>query len=266
MAIAGAPWTKLEAKLPTQWVLVRIALKRQFRSWRLWWLFLVLGQVVFAAVIVFAFSTLFPRVSGRGGTLAYAFSVYAGILVWTMIQDGALQAMNLYRDHRSYIMRFRVPLWSYAIGSGGVRALVLLIGVALLLVGHIVLIGEVSWRWAALPFFVPVVLGLSLGFAWIVSVAAALEPRLQQLLPQFFLLWFFATPVVYPRESLPEVLRLIVSFNPMTHVVETFQWIFVTSRPTEILSWVVTVVLSCGACIVGLALTRVKKRALMDAL
>lgn len=259
-------WLKLERRFPTHWVLVRIALKRQFRSWRLWWLFLVLGQLMFAAVIVFAFSTLFPRVSGRGGTLAYAFSVYAGILVWSLIQDAALQAMNLYRDHRAYLMRFRVPLWSYAVGAGGVRAVVLAIGVALLLGGQLVLVGEVTLRWLLLPVFIPLALALSLGISWIVATLAALEPRLQQLLPHVFLFWFFATPVVYPRASLPDALRLVVALNPMTHVVECFQWIFVATRPTEPLSWLVTAVVSLLACVAGFTLTQAKKRALLDAL
>ena len=136
MAEHGSSWAE---RLPTHWVLVRIALKRQFRSLRWWWVFLVLGQLFFAATIVFAFSMLFPRVAGRGGTVAYALSVYAGILVWSLIQDSALQVLNLFRDHRAYIMRFRVPLWSYAVGAGGVRALVFLIGVVLLMVAHLVL-------------------------------------------------------------------------------------------------------------------------------
>jgi len=264
--LADGPWTEIGKRLPTQWVLIRIALQRQFRTWRLWWVFLAIGQLLFAGVIVFAFSTLFPRVSGRGGTLSYAFSVYAGILTWSVVQDGALQAMNLFRDHRSYIMRFRVPLWSYAVGGCGVRAIVWLTGFVVLLLGQLLLDGEASWRWVLAPVALPVLLALSLGVAWIVAVLTALEPRIQQLLPHVFLLWFFATPVVYPREMLPGVLGRLAALNPMAHVVESLQSILVVGAPARLHSWVITVVVSLGACALGLLLLRAKKRALMDSL
>ncbi len=263
MAVDRLTWAE---RLPTQWVLVRIALKRQFRSLRWWWVLLVIGQLLFAITIVFAFSTLFPRVAGRGGTVNYALSVYAGILVWSLIQDSALQVLNLFRDHRAYIMRFRVPLWSYAVGVGGVRAMVFLIGVLILIVGHVALGDVIGWRWLTLTLFVPMVLALALGVAWLISVAAALEPRLQQLVPHVMLFWFFATPVVYPRAALPEGLRLLSFLNPMTHVVECFRWIFTPAQAGGLVSWGVTAGISLVVCVGGYLWTRARTRTIMDGL
>ena len=114
--------------------------------------------------------------------------------------------------------------------------------------------------------FVPIVLVLALGAAWISSVAAALEPRLQQLLPQVMLFWFFATPVVYPRAALPESLEIVSFFNPMTHVVECFQWIFAPTQTAGVISWAVTAGLSVVACAAGYQWTRARTRSIMDGL
>jgi lipopolysaccharide transport system permease protein len=99
-----------------------------------------------------------------------------------------------------------------------------------------------------------------------VAVVAALEPRLQQLLPQLFLLWFFATPVVYPRSMLPDALGRIVSLNPMTHVVEGTQSILVVAAPGSALSWLVLIVTTAFSCALGLWLVHAKRRALLDLL
>jgi lipopolysaccharide transport system permease protein len=247
--MAGTPFNP-SGLLQQTITLTRVGLRRQFRSWRWWWLLMVIGQALFAAIILVAFARLFPR-PGHGSTAAYALSVYAGIVVWSLIQDSALQAVNLYREHRSYIMRFRVPLWSYAIGASGVRALILLTGVVVLVVARLVIAGDLTWRLLLLIPMLPAIVATGIGIAWLAAAAATLEQRLQHLLPHLMLLWFFATPVVYPRAALPPRLQLIGACNPATHLVECFQSLWLSQISPGWQGWLisvvtVTVVVGCG--------------------
>jgi len=43
--------------------------------------------------------------------------------------------------------------------------------------------------------------------------------------------WFFATPVIYPWFDAPEGTRRFLSFNPMTHVVVSYQEILFFEGP-----------------------------------
>ncbi|MCP4549403.1 MAG: ABC transporter permease [bacterium] len=247
-------------------VLARVALYRQFRQWRWWWLAPVGGQVLFGIVIFFAFSRLFPRMNDEHDRLIYGLSVYSAILVWSLIQDSALMSANLFNDHRPYILRFKIPLWSYALGGMGIRALVLASGVVLLTMARLWICGELTWRLLALPLFVPGILIGALGISWLVAVAASLERRIQHVLPHLLLLWFFSTPVVYPRSALPDNLRFISALNPMTHVVECFQWVWIPSREVDVGSLVVASAAAIVSCVAGFLATWAKASKIVDSL
>lgn len=248
-------------------VLIRISLHRQFRQWRWWWLLVVAGQILFAGIVFVAFSSLFPRIGGsRGPAAGYGFLVYSGILVWSLIQDSALQAGTLFRDHRAYIMRFRLPLWSYAVGGMGGRSLILLTGLVVLAAARIVVYGGLTWRLWLLVLFVPGILLTALGISWLVAVATSLEQRLNHLLPHLLLMWFFATPVVYPRSALPAALQPISMLNPMAHVVECFQWIWLPIETSSWISWSVALLMMVVAFAGGLLATRAWSTRIVDSL
>jgi lipopolysaccharide transport system permease protein len=248
-------------------VLIRISLHRQFRQWRWWWLLVVAGQILFAGIVFFAFSSLFPRIGGRAGaTVTYGFLVYSGILVWSLVQDSALQAGTLFREHRAYIMRFRLPLWCYAVGGMGGRTLVLLTGLVVLAAARIAVYGGLSWRLWLLLLYVPGILVTALGMSWLVALATSLEQRLNHVLPHLLLMWFFATPVVYPRSALPAGLQQISMLNPMAHVVECFQWIWLPIETTSWVSWAVALLLMVTAFGGGLLATRTLTARVVDSL
>jgi lipopolysaccharide transport system permease protein len=247
-------------------VLARVTLRRQFRQWRWWWLAPVGGQILFGAIVFYAFAGLFPRIDTEHGRLVYGLSVYSGILVWALLQDSALQAVPLFNDHRAYILRFKLPLWSYAMGGAGIRALVLIAGIVLLLIARWWICGALTWRLLVLLGFVPALLVGALGVSWLAAVVGVLEPRLQHVLPHLLLLWFFSTPVVYPRSALPENLRTISALNPMTHVVECFQWLWIPSREVDARSWLIAVTAAAAAFVAGFFATRAQARRIVDSL
>jgi lipopolysaccharide transport system permease protein len=181
----------------------------------------------------------------------YGIGVYAGVVVWSMVQDSALQSLDLYREYRPYLIRFRVPLWCYGVASSGVRALVLSVGLGILTILSAVFLRAPSRRLAGLFVLIPALLVLSAGTTWLAAFMGTREPRSRFVLPQLMMLWFFATPVVYPRAVLPPLIRRLLWLNPAAHLVECFQWVWLPSRKTDVVSWIVVVVASFAVFVLG---------------
>ena len=43
------------------------------------------------------------------------------------------------------------------------------------------------------------------------------------VVPFFMQLWFFATPVIYPADLVPQKWRLLLAFNPMVGFIDAFR-------------------------------------------
>lgn len=87
--------------------------------------------------------------------------------------------------------------------------------------------GEIHTNWYALliPLLVLMLAGLALGFGILFSSMTTKYRDMQLLLDFFVRLWMYATPVIYPMSVITnDKLRLIMSLNPLTGIVEAFKY------------------------------------------
>lgn len=76
-----------------------------------------------------------------------------------------------------------------------------------------------------LPVLVMMLAGLALGFGILFSSMTTKYRDLTLLLSFFVQLWMYATPVIYPLSTITnEKLRLIMSLNPLTSIIEAFKY------------------------------------------
>jgi lipopolysaccharide transport system permease protein len=75
-----------------------------------------------------------------------------------------------------------------------------------------------------LPFLILILAGLSLGFGVIISSMTTKYRDLTILFSFIVQLWMYATPIIYPLSSLSPKKQWIMSFNPVTPVIETFKY------------------------------------------
>ena len=82
-----------------------------------------------------------------------------------------------------------------------------------------------NWYALLFPFLILVLAGLALGFGILFSSMTTKYRDLQFLLSFFVSLWMYATPVIYPLSTIENPkLRLIMSLNPITGIVEAFKY------------------------------------------
>lgn len=158
---------------------------------------------------------------------------FAGIILWNYFADCLTRNSKTFTENQQvfgkvYFPRMVVPL-SITI-SNLVRffiqfAIFILIYFYYIFFTNAVVIPNYT------IFFFPVLVilaaGLSLGFGIIFSSLTTKYKDLTFLLQFIVQLWMYATPVIFPLNSIPVDKQWLLVLNPMTAVVETFKYGFI---------------------------------------
>ncbi len=86
-------------------------------------------------------------------------------------------------------------------------------------------------------YILPLVIGIQFflvaGSTLLVSALNVFFRDLQHLITIILMVWFFATPIIYPLDMVPEAFRNILYFNPMTVFALMYRNIFYYVKHTE---------------------------------
>ncbi|HIF63620.1 MAG TPA: ABC transporter permease [Deltaproteobacteria bacterium] len=199
------------------WLLAARALSVRYRRSVLgfaWTLFYPLGTMVILSLV---FSQVFAGVDH------YAFYVITGVLPWGFFSLACIQAADSLLAASPVLRKVYVPTVVFPASVVAANFVNLLLS---LLVLPLVALATGA---QALPSFwlLALALGCLLAFTGGVSLLLAAVNLFFQDVRYFFegilLLWFYATPIVYPVSVLPEHLSWLPAINP-------FAWILLLMR------------------------------------
>lgn len=204
----------------------------------------LLNPLVNMAVMTVAFSALF-----RSTVTHYAVYVLTGLLWWNFFTQTTTYAMSSLVWGGGLLKRVYIPRTLFAMSSVGHG----LINLALNLVPLAAIMLIVDHPFHATWFFLPVPILLlavfSLGVALFVSTLAVFFVDVVDLYSLGLQALFFLTPIIYPRDIVPEQWRWLVRLNPIVYLLDTFR------RP--VLYGVLPepqVLLAASACALGMLL------------
>lgn len=92
---------------------------------------------------------------------------------------------------------------------------------------------------------------LQLGISFILSSVTVYLRDLEHLIGVALQLLFYATPIVYAAESIPEDFKFIIEYNPMTYIINGYRDIFYNQTSPDMLALGILFVISIALCIVG---------------
>ena len=176
-------------------------------------------------LMMLVFSVFLSRAAGlHPESVSYPLFALAALVPWTFFSQGLSGAANSMLESESVITKVYFPRLVIPIAAAGSFLLDLAIGTVVLLVA-VVLFGPTPT--VAIVAVIPLA-----AMAWLATLSvgiglSAVNVRYRDVryaLPFLTQLWLFATPVVYSSAAVPENLRPWLALNPMTGVVEGFQW------------------------------------------
>ena len=252
-------------ELPTEllWNLTLRELRSKFKRSALGWLWSVINPLASIAIYSIVFGVFFEVVPPEGdpsGLHVYGFFLVCGLLPWTYLSNGLNGATASIVGNEGLVKKVYFPRsvlpaaatisW---LASFGVELIVL--GVVLLVVGNMVL----PW----VPVVVALMVlqtGFVLGLGLMLSAANAYFRDVQHFLAIFLNIWFYATPIIYPPEQIPEEntllgveipTRSLLQLNPMAIFVDSYRDVLYHLRWPAPTQWLAMTALALAALALG---------------
>ncbi|MBZ5620163.1 MAG: ABC transporter permease [Acidobacteriia bacterium] len=188
----------------------------------------LLLMLTYFFVFGFIMNSTFPGDPSRAG---FALYYLAGMLPWLAFSEAVGRSPSVMLEHRNFVKKLVFAVETLPVNlvvAGFVSELfaILLYSVFLLLVRHRVPLA-VLW----LPVLLVPQLLLTAGLSWFLAALGVFVRDLGQILGYLLTIWFFATPICYPEESLPRYLAPLVSKNPIYILVRGYRAIFLHNQP-----------------------------------
>lgn len=92
---------------------------------------------------------------------------------------------------------------------------------------------------------------LCLGLSLIVSSVTVFFRDLQHFIGVILQLLFYATPIVYSIQTIPEQYRWILKINPMTYIIEGYRDIFYNQCMPDMKMLGIVLTIGIATCIIG---------------
>jgi len=215
----------------------------------LWALFQPLIQLaVYSLVFVYVFRQGAPP----GSSVGYVPFLFMGLWPWTMFAESLSRATTVIQDNAALIGKVALPrdvlVFSVVAGS----FLVQLAGFVLICL--VLRASGAAVDLAALPIALLAFVQLfvfTLGFAFLFAGVQVFVRDLAPALPQLLMLWMFASPILYARESLPASVQGYLDLNPFAPYPQIFRMLLVHSTPISLTSLAISMAVALAVFGIG---------------
>jgi ABC-type polysaccharide/polyol phosphate export permease len=184
----------------------------------------VMSPLLMLGIFTFVFGFVFrSKLPGAETSLSYVIWLISGYGPWMAVSEGLSAATQSVSSNTALLknLRFKVELLPVAGAlTGAVPLAVAVAYLATLLIagGH-----APSWAWLSI---IPV---LALQFVFVIGIGlilAALNVFVRDVghaLPNLLIVVMFASPIFYPLEGFPTVIRPVIAFSPFYVFSEGFR-------------------------------------------
>lgn len=169
-----------------------------------------------------------------GGDNTYPIYVCVALIPWTYFTSAITQASFTIIGNGNIIKKVYFPreiLPISVVTSGAINFIISTI----IIIAFLIFSGMGLTKYIILyPFILLIQYILTLGISFILSAVTVYVRDLEHIIGIVLMAAFYATPIVYKLEQLPQNLQVWMKLNPMTTIINAYRDIFYYQRMPEI--------------------------------
>ena len=196
------------------------------------------------------YAIVFPLIL-RNTQENYVIFLCCGLIPWTFFSTAISRAAFTMVENGNILKKVYFPREILPISIVTSEAVNFLIS-TIIIIGFVIFGGLGITKYI---IFYPIVLIaqylLLIAIAFIVSSISVYIRDLQHLIGVALQLLFYATPIVYASDSIPENFKWILNINPMTYIINGYRDIFYNQKMIDIVPLVILIVCAIMACVIG---------------
>lgn len=251
------------------WLFARREVEGRYRASFLGLLWSFVHPLALLLVYTWVFGIVFQArwpATRTGGLGEFALVLFCGLVVFNVFAECLSRAATLVVGVPSYVKKVVFPLEILPVSVLASAVFHGLVSLAVLLLGCRLLLGELPWTVLLIPLAALPAVFLCLGLTWLVASLGVFLRDLGHLVPLLLQVVFFATPVIYPAESVPERFRAAVWLNPLAWVVETVRRLLFSGASPDWVGLLVWGAVTAAIMVLGYAWFMKTKRGFADVL
>lgn len=174
------------------------------------------------ATYTFVFATVMKvRVAdAAGGDVPFVLYLACGLFPWLAIQEAITRSATSLVDNPTLVKRVIFPVEVLPVELACAAVVHQVIATVLLLVLMAALGFPPRPTLLAWPLLLVAQLGIAIGIGWAVAALHVYFRDTAQALAVLMPVWFYLTPILYPRHLVPTVLQPLLAVNPLTALVQ----------------------------------------------
>ena len=209
-----------------------------------------------------------PSAAGEGSSGIYSYSIYLciGVIVWTLFAELTSRAQVVFLENANLLKKLNFPrlcLPVIVIFNAGLNFLIIF---SLFTIFLLVTNNFPGYCFFAVIPLLAILITFAIGLGMTLGVLNVFFRDIGYFYSVALQFWFWLTPIVYSVNVLPEKIRFLVAFNPLTNLLVAFQGIFINHQMPNWSSLWLICVLAILLNINGFRLFRKRSGVMVDLL
>lgn len=234
------------------WMLIIRELKVRYRGSILGYAWSMLNPLLMMTILTLVFSH-FMRFKMEN----YSVFVLSGIICWNMFAQSLQLGVNGIINNASLLKKVKVPAWVFPSANLGSSVVNMLLAIIPYVCISLFVGNTLTWKLILFPLVLLPYLVMIQGLVLILSSLNVLFRDIGHMLEPVLQILFYASPVLYSRELLPENLQGFFAFNPMFYYLKGFRLSLCNIGELTLLD--VTAMVGCALVFMALGLYVHKK-------
>jgi lipopolysaccharide transport system permease protein len=221
--------------------LVARELKARYRGSVLGFVWSFINPLMLLTIYSFVFAVVLPNLHSKE-TEPYALFMFCGILPWTWFSASLSEAAGSLISGGNLIKKVLFPAEILPLVSVLANMVHFMLGLPILaafLLYYRRPPDALGLLWFPVAMLVQLVFTSAL--ALILSALAVHFRDIRDILANLLTLWFFSTPIIYWITEAPGLGKRVLDFNPMTHLIVSYQEILFFDGPVGHWKWLLLV-------------------------
>jgi lipopolysaccharide transport system permease protein len=246
---------------------VRREFQSKYRNSLLGAAWTVLNPLSMIVVYTVVFSQVMgSRIPGLASIYGYGIYLCAGILTWGLFAEITSRSQSVFIDHGNLIKKLQFPRLCLPV-IVVLNALVNFGIIFALFTLFLVISGNFpGWIYLAVFPVLAMQIVFAIGLGIVLGVLNVFFRDVGQFFTILLQFWFWFTPVVYPIATLPQSVRNLLQYNPMTAPITAYQAILVHGAMPDWSGLIPFLLLGLLFCVLGAKLFRKRAGEMVDEL
>ena len=186
-------------------------------------------------VYTFVFSVVFKSrwgvdVSVGDSKGAFAVIMFCGMAMFNLFAEAITMSCGSIIGNPNLVKKVIFPLEILPLTQVTTTFILGMAWFVLLFIGTWLILGEIHWTMFLLPAVLVPLMIFSTGISFFVSSLGVYVRDTQYVIGVVLQVLFFATPIFYPINAVPENFRIFLEFNPLTVFIEQARNVFLCGK------------------------------------